>query len=185
MYTECKNCTEEIKKKYDQLNDFSNSQLKKVLIENETLKKRETALYNKIEELTKKIDFFNSVSNVVDKETYNAAINELEVLKNEFAKDSNINYKKLYEQEKKLNAYFKARFVVCNTCDDEKKEKCLMFHEDLCQGERCEEIIDLDALINKNAIVEENEKLKAANKELLIKVEALRLERDLFIESRR
>lgn len=31
----------------------------------------------------------------------------------------------------------------------------------------------------------ENEKLKAANKELLLKVEALRLERDLYIESRR
>lgn len=75
---------EELKKKYDQLNDFSNSQLKKVLIENETLKKRETAFYNKIEEMEK-----------------------------------------------------------------------------------------------------ENEKLKAANKELLLKVEALRLERDLYIESRR
>jgi len=54
------------------------------------------------------------------------------------------------EIEKKLNAEIKARFVKCNTCTDEMKSKCLMFSENLCEGERCEELIDLMSLISKS-----------------------------------
>ena len=54
------------------------------------------------------------------------------------------------EKERNLNAEIKARFVKCNTCTDEMKSKCLMFTENLCQGERCEELVDLMALINKD-----------------------------------
>lgn len=53
------------------------------------------------------------------------------------------------EKERNLNAEIKARFVRCNTCTDEMKSKCLMFTENLCQGERCNELVDLMALINK------------------------------------
>lgn len=54
------------------------------------------------------------------------------------------------EKERNLNAEIKARFVKCNTCTDEMKSKCLMFSENLCQGERCEELVDLMSLINKD-----------------------------------
>lgn len=54
------------------------------------------------------------------------------------------------EAERKLNAEIKARFVKCNTCTEEMKDKCLMFSENLCEGERCEELVDLMALIDKN-----------------------------------
>lgn len=64
------------------------------------------------------------------------------------------------EQEKKLNAEIKARFVKCNTCTDEMKSKCLMFSENLCEGERCEELVDLMALVNKSDLQKENEQLK-------------------------
>ena len=53
------------------------------------------------------------------------------------------------ETEKKLNAEIKARFVKCNTCTTDMKEKCLMFNESLCEGERCEELVDLMALVDK------------------------------------
>lgn len=53
------------------------------------------------------------------------------------------------EAEKKVNEEIKVRFVRCNTCTDEMKEKCLMFSENLCEGERCEELVDLMALVNK------------------------------------
>lgn len=53
------------------------------------------------------------------------------------------------EKERKLNSEIKARFVKCNTCTDEMKNKCLMFSENLCSGERCEELVDLMALIDK------------------------------------
>lgn len=55
--------------------------------------------------------------------------------------------------ERKINAEIKARFVKCNTCTDDMKGKCLMFSENLCQGERCEEMIDLMSLINGTARV--------------------------------
>ena len=79
------------------------------------------------------------------------------MIENESQKDnSQPDYKSLYEQtkaelekEKKLNAYIKARFVECNTCTSEKKEKCLMWSENLCEGERCNELVDLEQLINK------------------------------------
>lgn len=70
---------------------------------------------------------------------------------------------KQLEAEKKLNAEIKARFVKCNTCTDEMKNKCLMFSENLCEGERCEELVDLMSLVNKS---ESDEKLAKA-KELL------------------
>ena len=53
-------------------------------------------------------------------------------------------------KEKKLNEEIKVRFVKCNTCTDEMKDKCLMFSENLCSGERCEELVDLMALVSKS-----------------------------------
>lgn len=67
---------------------------------------------------------------------------------------------KALDTEKQLNAEIKARFVKCNTCTDEMKSKCLMFSENLCQGERCEELVDLISLLNKSELQKENEKLK-------------------------
>lgn len=64
------------------------------------------------------------------------------------------------EQEKKLNEEIKVRFVKCNTCTPDMKEKCLMFNENLCEGERCEELIDLMALVNKSDLQKENDQLK-------------------------
>ena len=64
------------------------------------------------------------------------------------------------EQEKKLNEEIKVRFVKCNTCTPDMKEKCLMFNENLCEGERCEELIDLMALVSKSDLQKENEQLK-------------------------
>ena len=64
------------------------------------------------------------------------------------------------EAEKQLNAEIKARFVKCNTCTDEMKSKCLMFSESLCQGERCEELVDLMGLISKSDLEKENAELK-------------------------
>ena len=63
------------------------------------------------------------------------------------------NIKELEKQladERKLNEEIKARFVKCNTCTQEMKDKCLMFTENLCEGERCEELVDLMALVEKN-----------------------------------
>ena len=56
---------------------------------------------------------------------------------------------KQLKYERELNAEIKARFVKCNTCTDEMKDKCLMFSENLCEGERCEELVDLMALVEK------------------------------------
>ena len=70
------------------------------------------------------------------------------------------------EAERQLNKEIKARFVKCNTCTDEMKEKCLMFSEDLCQGERCEELVDLMGLISKSDLQKENEELKEKLKNL-------------------
>lgn len=67
------------------------------------------------------------------------------------------------EAEKKLNVEIKARFVKCNTCTDEMKSKCLMFSESLCQGERCEELVDLMGLISKSELEKENAELKEQN----------------------
>lgn len=64
------------------------------------------------------------------------------------------------EAEKKLNAEIKARFVKCNTCTDEMKSKCLMFSENLCEGERCEELVDLMGLISNSELEKENANLK-------------------------
>lgn len=63
------------------------------------------------------------------------------------------------DQERKLNAEIKARFVKCNTCTDEMKSKCLMFSENLCEGERCEELVDIMALVNKSDLQKENAEL--------------------------
>lgn len=70
------------------------------------------------------------------------------------------------DQERKLNAEIKARFVKCNTCTDEMKSKCLMFSENLCEGERCEELVDLMALVNKSDLEKENAELKEENQRL-------------------
>lgn len=52
--------------------------------------------------------------------------------------------------EEKLNADIKARFVRCNTCTAEMKDKCLMWSENLCNGERCDELVDIQALMSKD-----------------------------------
>ncbi|MBR6135027.1 MAG: hypothetical protein IKQ22_00875 [Clostridia bacterium] len=53
------------------------------------------------------------------------------------------------EKEKKLNEEIKIRFVKCNICTPDMKDKCLMFNESLCEGERCEELVDLMSLVEK------------------------------------
>lgn len=63
------------------------------------------------------------------------------------------------EKERSLNAEIKARFVKCNTCTDEMKNKCLMFNENLCEGERCEELVDLMSLVEKR---DNDDKIKVA-----------------------
>ena len=72
----------------------------------------------------------------------------------------NATLKKQLEAEKKLNEEIKVRFVKCNTCTDEMKSKCLMFSENLCEGDRCEELVDLIDLINKSDLQKENATLK-------------------------
>lgn len=65
----------------------------------------------------------------------------------------NEQLKKELENERKLNFEIKARFVRCNTCTSEMKDKCLMWSENLCEGERCNELIDIQALMNKDNLV--------------------------------
>lgn len=60
-------------------------------------------------------------------------------------------------KERKINEEIKARFVRCNTCTQEMKDKCLMFTENLCEGERCEELVDIMSLVEKR---ESDDKLK-------------------------
>lgn len=62
--------------------------------------------------------------------------------------DENNQLRKELEEGKKRWAYYEARFVECNTCSPEDKEKCLMFSEMLCEGDRCKTLIDLEQLIN-------------------------------------
>ena len=66
--------------------------------------------------------------------------------------------------ERELNKEIKSRFVKCNTCTEEMKSKCLMFSENLCNGERCEELVDLMSLVDKK---ETDDKAKAVVKSLL------------------
>ena len=70
----------------------------------------------------------------------------------------------LLSNERELNKEIKARFVKCNTCTEEMKEKCLLFSENLCNGERCEELVDLMSLVDKK---ETDDKAKAIIKSLL------------------
>lgn len=69
------------------------------------------------------------------------------------------NLQKELKKERNLNAEIKARFVKCNTCTDEMKSKCLMFNENLCEGERCEELVDLMSLVEKR---DNDDKIKLA-----------------------
>ena len=71
--------------------------------------------------------------------------------------------KKELEEEKKLNAEIKARFVKCNTCTDEMKSMCIMFTENICECERCEELIDIVSLVNKSDLERKIEELEKAN----------------------
>jgi hypothetical protein len=64
------------------------------------------------------------------------------------------------EKERKLNVEIKARFVKCNTCTPDMKDKCPMFHENLCEGERCEELVDLMSLVEKRDHDDKLEKAK-------------------------
>lgn len=76
-----------------------------------------------------------------------------------------INYlQEELKKEKKLNEEIKVRFVKCNTCTPDMKEKCPMFSENLCEGERCEELVDLMALINDS-----DDKAKIARGKVIIK----------------
>ena len=63
------------------------------------------------------------------------------------------------ENERNLNEEIKVRFVKCNTCTQEMKDKCLMFTENLCEGERCEELVDIMSLVEKR---ESDDRLKLA-----------------------
>lgn len=62
--------------------------------------------------------------------------------------DENNQLRKELKEGRKRWAYYEARFVECNTCSSEDKEKCLMFSEMLCEGDRCKTLIDLEQLIN-------------------------------------
>lgn len=85
---------------------------------------------------------------------------DLKLLLAEFCEEQIAELKKELEAEKQLNAEIKARFVKCNTCTDEMKSKCLMFSENLCEGERCEELVDLMGLISKSELEESFNKAK-------------------------
>ena len=71
------------------------------------------------------------------------------------------------EKERKLNAEIKARFVKCNTCTPDMKDKCLMFNENLCEGERCEELVDLMSLVSKRDTDDKLTKAKDIIKQFL------------------
>ena len=79
--------------------------------------------------------------------------------------------KKELEKERSLNAEIKARFVKCNTCTPDMKEKCLMFNENLCEGERCEELVDLMSLVNKRDTDDKLEKAKEHLEKILFYAE--------------
>ena len=81
-------------------------------------------------------DKFTSFGNVIITNICKDAVLALDFLQKEL------------EREKKLNEEIKVRFVKCNTCTEDMKKKCLMFSENLCEGERCEELVDLMALVN-------------------------------------
>lgn len=55
--------------------------------------------------------------------------------------------------EREINFEIKSRFVKCNTCTSDMKNKCLMWSENLCEGERCNELIDIQSLMNKDNLV--------------------------------
>ena len=65
----------------------------------------------------------------------------------------NAELKKQLTEEQNLNAEIKARFVKCNTCTKEMKKDCLMWTENLCEGERCNELIDIQELIMKGGMI--------------------------------
>lgn len=81
------------------------------------------------------------------------------IKKNKVSSEQITKLEKELEAERKLNAEIKARFVKCNTCTPDMKEKCPMFHENLCEGERCEELVDLMSLVEKR---EHDDKLAKA-----------------------
>lgn len=70
------------------------------------------------------------------------------------------------EQERKKNEEIKVRFVKCSSCTEEMKDKCLMFSENLCEGERCEELVDLVALVNQSELQNKYSELEQKNAEL-------------------
>lgn len=69
-----------------------------------------------------------------------------------FLVSENKRLKKELEEEKNLNSEIKARFVKCSSCTSDMKANCLMFSENLCEGERCTELIDLASLVNKGEL---------------------------------
>ena len=75
--------------------------------------------------------------------------------------------KKELEKEIRINAEIKVRFVKCNTCTEDMKKKCLMFSENLCEGERCEELVDLMSLVSDRDKDKELEQLKEVLKDMI------------------
>lgn len=51
----------------------------------------------------------------------------------------------------KLYKYLAARFVTVSQCTPDMKDKCLMFSEGLCEGERCNTFVDLESLLDQAA----------------------------------
>lgn len=88
--------------------------------------------------------------------TFNICISNLCIDAEQYIRE----LEKQLETEKKLNEEIKVRFVKCNTCTDDMKSKCLMFSENLCEGDRCEELVDLIELMNKSDLQKENARLK-------------------------
>ena len=80
--------------------------------------------------------------------------------------------------ERKLNEEIKARFVKCNTCTDEMKSKCLMFSENLCSGERCEELVDLMGLVSKSDNETKIAEAKEIIRELIESMQPIKFEED-------
>lgn len=95
---------------------------------------------------------------------YNKAKEELKDAHKESVETQNkfiIQLLKELEEERKLNAEIKARFVKRNTCTE-----CIMFTENICKGKRCEELIDVVSLVNNSDLKRKIEELEQENAEL-------------------
>jgi small-conductance mechanosensitive channel len=157
----------EVAKEYTTLRE----EIAKLEEENTKLKADYKSLYELREEenkdASKKItelkDNLNDISNAENKatEVLSEAKDFIITLKAE-----NKELKKQLEAEQKLNEQIKVRFVKCSSCTEEMKDKCLMFTENLCEGEKCDELIDLVSLINESEVSHKLSKAVELIKEL-------------------